>query len=81
MRGTRRDQLQALVKAQREAGSLTESDHPTSAFELWLYAGTEHILQGPPPWTGDIGPETDYNRLEECDRLVMDAIRGSGRLP
>ncbi len=28
----------------------------------------------------DIGPEMDYSRLEECDRLVMDAIRGSGRL-
>ncbi len=69
------------MKAWREAGSPTESDQPASAFELWLYAGTEHILQEPPPWIGDVGPEADYNRLEECDRLVMDAIRGSGQLP
>ncbi len=81
MRGTRRDRLQALVKAWREAVSPTENDQPTSAFEIQLYAGAEQILQEPPPWIGDIGPEADYNRLEKCNRLVMDAIRESGQLP
>ncbi len=69
------------MKAWREAGSLTENDHPASAFEIRLYAGEKRILQEPQPWIGDIGPEADYNRLEECDRLVMDAIWESGRLP
>ena len=81
VRGTRRDRLQALVKAWREAGSPTENDQPASAFEIRLYAGAKRILQEPQPWIGDIGPEADYNRLEECNRLLMDAIRGSGRLP
>ncbi len=62
------------MKAWGKTGSPTESDHPTSAFELLLYAGTERNLPEPPPWTDDIGPETDYNRLEEYDRLVMNAI-------
>ncbi len=79
--GTRRDRLQALVKAWREAGSPTENDQPTSAFEIRLYVGGERILQEPQPWIGDVGHKADYNQLEECDRLVMDAIKESGRLP
>ncbi len=81
MHGTRHDRLQALVKAWREAGSPTENDQAALAFEVRLYAGEQRILHEPQPWIGDIGPEVDYNRLEECDRLVMDAIRESGRLP
>ncbi len=79
--GTQRDRLQAFVKAWREAGSPTENDQPASAFEIRLYAGAKRILPEPQPWIRDIGPEADYNRLEECDCLVMDAIRESGRLP
>ena len=81
VRGTRRDRLQALVNAWREAGSPIEDDQPASTFEIRLYAGEERILQESQPWVGDIGPEADYNQLEECNRLVMDAIRESGRLP
>ncbi len=81
VRGTRRDRLQALVKAWREAGSPTEDDQPASAFEIRLYAGEKWILQEPQLWIGDVGPEADYNRLEECDCFVMNAIRESGRLP
>ncbi len=46
-----------------------------------MYAEKSRILQEHPPWTGDVGPKADYNWLEECDRLVMDAIRDSGGLP
>ncbi len=81
VRGTRRDRLQALVRAWREAGSPTENDQPTSAFEIRLYAGEKRILLESQPWIGDVGPATDYNQLEECDHLVMDAIRNSGWLP
>ncbi len=78
---TRRDRLGALVKSWKEAGSLTEDDQPTSEFEIRLYKGKRHILQEPQPWIGEIGPGADYNQLEECDRLVMNAIKESGRLP
>ncbi len=81
MRGTRRDRLQALVGAWREAGSPTQNDQPTSAFEIRLYAGEERILPEPQPWIGDVDSKTDYNQLEEYDRLVMNAIKDSGRLP
>ncbi len=81
VRGTRRDRLKALVKAWGEAGSPTENDQPTSEFEIRLYRGEERILQEPQPWIGAVSPEADYNRLQECDRLVMDVIKESGRLP
>ncbi len=79
--GTRRDRLRALVKLWKDAGPLTEDDRPTSEFEIWLYKGERRILPEPQPWIGEIGPEVDYNRLEECDRLVMNAIKESDRLP
>ncbi len=47
--GTRRDRLQALVRAWREAGSPTENDQPTSAFEIRFYVGEERILPEPQP--------------------------------
>ncbi len=81
VRGTRRDSLQTLVKAWREAGSPTENDQPTSAFEIRLYEGEKWILQEPQPLIGEVGREADYNQLEECDCLVMDVIKESGRLP
>ncbi len=81
VRGTRRDRLRALVKLWKDAGSPTEDDRPTSEFEIRLYRGERRILQEPQPWTGEIGPGADYNQLEECDRLVMDAIKESDRLP
>ncbi len=79
--GTRRDRLGALVKSWREAGSPTEEDQLTSEFEIRLYKGERRILQEPQPWIGEISPGVDYNRLEECDQLVMNAIKESGRLP
>ncbi len=79
--GTRRDRLRALVKLWKDAGSPTEDDRPSSEFEIRLYKGERRILQEAQPWIGEIGPEADYNRLEECDRLVMNAIKESGRLP
>ncbi len=60
---------------------LNTVDHPTPAFELRLYVGRNLILQEAQPWAGNVGPKADYNMLEECDRLTMDAIRRSGRLP
>ncbi len=81
VRGTRRDRLKALVEAWREAGSPTKNDRPTSEFEIRLYGGEERILQEPQPWVGEVGPGADYNRLEECDHLVMNAVKESGRLP
>ncbi len=59
----------------------TEEDRPTSDFEIWLYKGERRIIQEPQPWIGEIGLGVDYNRLEECDRLVMKAIKESGLLP
>ncbi len=79
--GKCRDRLRPLVKLWKEAGSPTEDDQPTSEFEIWLYKGERRILQEPQPWISEIGPGADYNRLEECDRLVMNAIKESGRLP
>ncbi len=81
VRGTRRDRLRDLVKSWKEVGSPTEDDQPTSEFEIRLHKGERRILQEPQPWICEIGPEVDYNRLEECDRLVMDAVKESGRLP
>ncbi len=77
----REESSRALVKLWKDAGSPTEDDRPTSEFEIWLYKGERRILQEPQPWIGEIGPGADYNRLEECDRLVMDAIKESDRLP
>ncbi len=69
------------MEARRDSGTLTTDGSPTSAFGLWLYVGEDRILQEAQPWTGDVGAEADYNRLEECDRLTMEAIHESGRLP
>ncbi len=76
MRGTRRDRLKALVEAWREAGSPTKNDRPTSELEIRLYGGEKRILQEPQPWVGEVGPGADYNRLEECDRLVWIYFQG-----
>ncbi len=81
MRGTRQDRLRALVKQWNDAGSLTEDDRPTSEFEIRLYKGERRIIQEPQPWIGEIGLGADYNRLEECDRLVMNANKESDLLP
>ena len=81
MRGTRRDRLRALVKQWKDAGSPTEDDRPTSEFEIWLHKGEKRIIQEPQPWIGEIGLGADYNRLEECDWLVMNAIKESDMLP
>ncbi len=81
MRGTRRDRLKALVKLWKDAGSPTEDDWPNSEFEIRPYKGERRILQEPQPWIGEISPGAGYNRLEECDRLVMNAIKESDRLP
>ncbi len=59
-----------MAKAWREAGYPTENDQPTSAFEIRLYVGSKRILQETQPWIGDIGPEADYNRLEEQVQVI-----------
>ncbi len=79
--GTRRDWLRALVKQWNDAGSPTEDDRLTSEFEIWLYKGERRIIQEPQPWIGEIGLGADYNRLEECDRHIMNAIEESDLLP
>ncbi len=81
VRGTRRDRLRALVKQWNDAGSPTEDDRPTSEFEIRLYREERRIIQESQPWIGEISLGVDYNRLEECDRLVMNAIKGSDLLP
>ena len=81
VRGTRRDRLKALVKQWNDAGSPTEDDRPNSEFEIRLYKGERRIIQEPQPWIGEVGLGVEYNRLEECDRLVMNAIKESGLLP
>ncbi len=79
--GTRRDRLKALVKQWNDAGSPTEDDWPTSKFEIRLYRGERQIIQEPQPWIGEVGLGVDYNRFEECDRLVMNAVKESCLLP
>ena len=79
--GTRWDWLKALVKQWNDAGSATEDDRPTSKFEIRLYRGERRIIQEPQPWIGEVGLGVDYNGLEECDRLVMNAVKASGVLP
>ncbi len=69
------------MKLWKDAGSPTEDDQPTSEFEIRLYKGERRILQEPQLWIREISPGTDYNRLEECDRLVMNAIKETDRLP
>ena len=81
VRGTRRDRLKDLVKQWNDTGSPTEDDRPTSEFEIRLYKGERRIIQEPQPWIGEIGLGADYNRLEECDRLIMNAIKESNLLP
>ena len=81
VRSTRRDRIQALVEAQGDSGTPNANGPLTSTFKVQMYVGENRILQESQPWTGDIGREADYNRLEECDRLVMGTIRGSGQLP
>ncbi len=81
VRGTRLDRPKDLVKQWNDAGSPTEDDRPTSKFEIRLYKGERWIIQEPQSWIGEIGLGVDYNRLKECDRLVMKAIKESGLLP
>ncbi len=78
VRSTQRERFQALVEVQRGSGTPNTDYHSTPTFELQLYARENRILQEAQPWAGNAGPEADYNRLEECDHLTMDAIRRSG---
>ncbi len=69
--GTQQERLQALAEVQRGSGTPSTDDRPTPAFELRLYV--ERSPQKAQSWVESIGPE--------ADRLTMDFIRRSGRLP
>ncbi len=83
-RGTRRERLQALAVEQEPSVAPHASDadtDPTMALDLQWYVGEDLIQRQGQPWVGIVGQEADYNTLEECDFLTMDAIWKSGRLP